>query len=87
MLVSFRLSARAIARLEDTGRERIAVPPLVECSSSARREESRVRHTEEAKYRAQIWLDKIERGHQRLRIIAEILPIRQMMSNRRLLIQ
>src|SRR5580698_2909811 len=55
--------------LKVRGEKRIAVLPLVECSSSARREESRVRHTEEAKDRAQIRLDKVERGHSSLRII------------------
>src|SRR5579872_74298 len=49
--------------------KRVAVLPVVECRGSSCREESRISHTEEAKDRPQIGLDKVERGHLRLRII------------------
>src|SRR5580658_7884274 len=49
--------------------KRVAVLPVVEYRGSACGEESRICHTEEAKDRPQIGLDKVERGHLRLRII------------------
>jgi hypothetical protein len=51
------------------GEKRITVQPLVECNGSTGRKESRICHTQEAKDRPQIRLDKIERGHLRLRIV------------------
>src|ERR1700733_5379290 len=50
-------------------KKRIAILPLIECRSPPCRQESRILHTKEAKDRPQIRLDKVERGHLRLRII------------------
>src|ERR1700722_16585066 len=55
--------------LKMRSKKRIPVLPVVERRGSTCCEESRVCHTEEAKDRPQIGLDKVERGHLRLRII------------------
>src|ERR1700757_5024075 len=73
-IVSLRLSALDRLRVRLHGlkmrsQKRIPVLPVVECGGSACREESHIRHTKEAKDRPQIRLDKVERGHLRLRII------------------
>src|SRR5258708_12991061 len=54
--------------------KRVAVLPVVECRGSTCREESRICHTEEAKDRPQIRLDKVERGPLRLPIITPPAP-------------
>src|ERR1700758_4726212 len=51
------------------GEKGIAVPPLIQRGGSACREESRICHTEEAKDRPQVGLDKVETRHPRLPII------------------
>src|ERR1700758_2694823 len=55
--------------LKVRSKKRIAVLPVVECRGSASREDSHIPHTEEAKDRPQVRLNKVERRHLCLRIV------------------
>src|SRR5271156_5114470 len=50
-------------------KKRVPVTPLVQDGGPARSEKGCVRHTEKTKYRPQIRLNEIERGHLRLGVV------------------